>query len=160
MGIDKFKSASKFFPWRRCGDVTSNVAEQLNNVQRADRELPTIEILDAVLNRCMVQCCSRLREGHSRGVRSAENLAQYTPHALKLAMALITNARANVPQLASLSELKKELYSPMAWFASSTLRSDNVRAALFRTATFRVAMRFMPFLRYDSLFGSTCPTFT
>ncbi len=65
MGIDKSKWASKFFPGRRWGHVMSNVTEQLNNVLRADRELPTIELLDAVWNRCMVQRSSRLREGQS-----------------------------------------------------------------------------------------------
>ncbi len=48
MGIEKEKWASRFFIGRRYGHLTSNVAEQLNNVLRADRELPTVELLDAI----------------------------------------------------------------------------------------------------------------
>jgi hypothetical protein len=51
LGIDKMKWASKRLPGRRWGHLTSNVAEQLNNTLRSDRELPTIELLDAIWNR-------------------------------------------------------------------------------------------------------------
>ncbi len=53
-GIDKMKWASRFFLGRRYGHVTSNVAKQLNNTLWWDRELPTMELLNAIWNRSIV----------------------------------------------------------------------------------------------------------
>jgi hypothetical protein len=60
-GIDKTKWASKFFPGRRYGHHTSNIAEQLNNTLRLDWELSTIELLYAIWNRYMALHSTRLQ---------------------------------------------------------------------------------------------------
>ncbi len=48
--IDKTMGAMKFLPTQRYGHLALNVARLLNNMLRADRELPTVELFDAILS--------------------------------------------------------------------------------------------------------------
>ncbi len=85
MGINMFKWASEFFPGRRWSHYMSNVAKQLNDVFRADHHQPTIELLEAVWNCCIVLRSSRLCKEQSWEVPLADNVAQHTPYTQKLA---------------------------------------------------------------------------
>jgi hypothetical protein len=49
------------FPGRRYGQDTSNIVESLNQVLRFDRELPIVELLNALWHRVMEKRSSRLQ---------------------------------------------------------------------------------------------------
>ena len=40
--------ATQFFPGQRWGHLTSNIAEQINNILKSDQELPTLDLLNAI----------------------------------------------------------------------------------------------------------------
>lgn len=106
MDIDPKKWATRFFTGCRYGHLTSNIAEQMNNVLRFDRELPTVDLLDTIWNRTMVLRSDRREAARTWLIVDGTKQLQYTPWAHRLVDAAVKWARSNTVQIASVSDVE------------------------------------------------------